>query len=331
MTAEQTQMQCTCGASLPAEGLRCLNCGKERLKVLGGKWRVDQRLGVGGMGAVYLATDLSLGRQVAVKVLHPALAEDKSFVARFQREARTMARLDHPSLVPIYAIEQSPDGLLLVMKYIEGVTLAAHLKAQGRLWVSETLSLVTQLVAAVGAMHRHGLVHRDLKPSNLIVQKDGRLVLLDFGLARRSKEVQRLTEPGTALGSGPYMAPEQARDLEIDGRTDLYAVGVITFECLAGQVPFPGEAMHALFQRLTNPPPLVSDVVPKVPERVARVIEKAMALEPSARQADLDTYLAELKAAVDSPAAKFGDDRTTVDEARTQRASEVETQPGRKA
>jgi serine/threonine-protein kinase len=132
----------------------------EAPKVLGGKWRVERRLGAGGMGAVYLATDLTLGRRVAVKLLHASLAEDKTFVARFLREARVMARLDHPSIMPIFACEQAPEGVLLVMKYIEGPTLSAHLKAMGRLSASGTAELLKQLSAGVSLMHRHGLVHR---------------------------------------------------------------------------------------------------------------------------------------------------------------------------
>jgi len=277
----------------------------EAPKVLGGKWRVERRLGAGGMGAVYLATDLTLGRRVAVKLLHASLAEDKTFVARFLREARVMARLDHPSIMPIFACEQAPEGVLLVMKYIEGPTLSAHLKAMGRLSASGTVELLNQLSAGVSLMHRHGLVHRDLKPSNLIMQDDGRVVLLDFGLARKTVDTERLTRPGTALGTGAYMAPEQALDQAIDQRTDLYSVAVIAFQCLTGEVPFPGDAVSALFRRLNSEPPLASALASSIPEKPARVVAQGMAVPAFQRQATLEAFVEEFVAAA-SPGADEG-------------------------
>lgn len=324
MTEATTQLQCPCGAAISADAVRCDACGRafERPAVLGGKWRVERRLGMGGMGAVYLAVDLSLGRRVAVKVLHPALADDKSFVARFQREARVMARLDHPGLVPIYAIEHAPEGLLLVMKFIEGQTLSAYLKKQGRLPLSEVSSLLKQLAEAVGALHRHGFVHRDLKPSNMIVQDDGRLVLLDFGLARRSAGSDRLTTPGTALGSGHYMAPEQARDEAIDHRTDLYALAVIAFECLSGKLPFAGETAVALFRRLNEEPPLLSSLMPDLPPQVSVAVARGMALNPTARFDDLASFITALGDASQAPSR--GDVRTIIDEVKTRQAMNLD-------
>lgn len=314
---DPTQRQCACGAEPPEEGMACARCGRVRVRtrILAGKWRVEARLGSGGMGSVVLATDLALGRRVAIKVLHPALANDASFVARFKREARVMARLDHPGIVPIYGIEETPEGLLLVMKHIEGVTLSAHLKARGRLGVRETLDLLGQLCDAVGAMHRRGLVHRDLKPSNCIVQADGRLVLLDFGLARHDRESVRLTEPGTAMGSGAYMAPEQARDEAIDQRSDLYALAVMAFECLTGRTPFVGEPMVALLQRLNADPPLATDFAPELPAELARALARGMARAPDARPTELDQFLAELKRA-SAPAGFGAEERTVADERR---------------
>jgi len=313
---EATQRQCACGAELPPEGQRCPSCKRmhEAPKVLGGKWRVERRLGAGGMGAVYLAIDLTLGRRVAVKLLHASLAEDKTFVARFLREARVMARLDHPSIMPIFACEQAPEGVLLVMKYIEGPTLSAHLKAMGRLSASGTAELLKQLSAGVSLMHRHGLVHRDIKPSNLIMQDDGRVVLLDFGLARKTVDTERLTRPGTALGTGAYMAPEQALDQAIDQRTDLYSVAVIAFQCLTGEVPFPGDAVSALFRRLNSEPPLASALASSIPEKLARVVAQGMAVPPFQRQATLEAFVEEFVAAA-SPGADEGA-KTLLDEPR---------------
>ena len=195
-------------------------------RTVAGKWRIEKKLGAGGMGTVYLATDLSVDRPVALKFLLPALAAETEYRARFEQEARVMAKVDHPNLVTLYGVERDGEVPFLVMKYVAGRTLARLIKERGFLPLHEAMPLVKQLTAALTTLHSQGYIHRDFKPGNVIVSDDGHVTVLDFGLIR-SRVDSGLTRPGMAIGSPFYMSPEQAIGEPVDARSDLYTLGVV--------------------------------------------------------------------------------------------------------
>ena len=212
--------------------------------MLGDRYRLDEPIATGGMGEVWRATDVVLGRTVAVKVLRTALLADPGFDARFRAEARTMAALRHPGVVNIYDYGHSPvpggDATYLVMAYVDGQPLADRIAATGRLAVGETMSLLAQAADALHAAHAHGIVHRDVKPANLLVRADGTVVLVDFGVAR-SPALTSATTGNQVLGTALYMAPEQAAGRPVSPATDIYALGAVGYHCLAGHPPFVGD------------------------------------------------------------------------------------------
>ena len=227
-------------------------------RLLDGRYSVEARLARGGMASVYLATDVRLDRRVAVKVMHPGLAEDPDFVARFNREARAAARLSHPDIVAVYD-QGSDDGhVFLVMEYVAGVTLRDIIRARGRLAPAEALAVMDHVLAALGAAHAAGLVHRDVKPENVLVTGDGRVKVADFGLARAVAGNNLTTDDGMLLGTAAYLAPEQVREGVADARSDVYSAGVLLFELLTGTPPFSGETSLAVAYSHVNddvPPP----------------------------------------------------------------------------
>ena len=283
---------------LPPLLTRCPKCREVVLvddpnlgHVVNGKWRLEERLGAGGMGTVYRAEDTSVGRAVAIKFLHAALLKDAEAVARFEQEARSMARIDHPNLVHLYAVERDGPVPCIVMKYVEGRRLSQVLREKKRLPLTEVLSLTVQIGGALSALHAQGFIHRDLKPGNVIVAADGFATLLDFGLLRPMNT--SLTRPGTILGTPHYMSPEQAAGSSaLDGRSDLYALGVLTTEFVCGQLPFAIEpASDMIASRVTEdprPPHLLHSAVPRA---VSDVLMRAMARKPADRFADVDAFL----------------------------------------
>ncbi|MFP2932153.1 protein kinase domain-containing protein, partial [Pyxidicoccus sp. 3LG] len=205
--------------------------------VLEGKWRLEELLGAGGMGQVYRARDLALDRSVAIKLLHDALCEDPESVARFEREARAMARLEHAHIAPIHAVGQEGGRPFIVMKHLEGMSLARYLRSlPGPLPLSEVLALARQLCAGLAFIHQRGCVHRDIKPGNIFLSPAGHATLLDFGILweRRGSEA---TGSGVRLGTPSYMAPEQARGEPVDSRADLYSLGLVLLEVSTGLPP----------------------------------------------------------------------------------------------
>jgi len=254
-------------------------------KTLDGRYRVEERLGVGGVGAVYLGTQLALGRQVAIKLLHEGL--DPSFRTRFQREAKALASLRHPNVVSVTDYGVTDDMPYLVMEMLEGETLGDRL-LRGPLLPDHVLEVTRQLLGALGFVHEHGLVHRDLKPGNLFIELtpdgDERIKLLDFGLAKfiadPGTDGQTVTRAGHVVGTPAYMAPEQIAGDAVDARTDIYAVGVLLFQTLTGKVPFEGEPMDQLKGHLVAPVPSLEVTRPGLyPRReltafVMRALEK---------------------------------------------------------
>jgi serine/threonine-protein kinase len=253
---------------------------------LGGRYRLQERIGVGGMGEVWRGTDEVLGRTVAVKVMLPAFLSDTGFVKRFRGEARTMANLSHPGVVDVYDYHSDSSVAFLVMEYVEGESLSAALHRVGRLTASRTLSLVAQAADALQAAHDKGIVHRDVKPANLMVRPDGTLVLTDFGIAR-SELVGQLTATGAVLGTAGYLSPEQAEGRGATAASDVYALGVVAYQCLAGRRPFEGDnPVEVAIRHLQEPPPpLPADTPPAARDIVMRALTKDPAHRwPSAGQ-----------------------------------------------
>lgn len=259
-----------------------------RLGSVFGHYRIESILGRGGMGIVYLATDLSLDRAVAIKVLTPDLADDPVFRARFEREARLAAAVEHPSIITIYGTGQVHGQVYLAMRYVPGQDLGLILRAEAPLSVERTISLLDQVADGLDAAHRRGLVHRDVKPANIIVQADDegpeRAFLVDFGLTRRSTSGMTMTRTGQLLGTIDAIAPEQIRGESVDGRTDGYSLACLLFHCLTGSPPFMADRDEAvLFAHLHLPPRAASQLVPGLPAAMDDVIARGMAKAPAER------------------------------------------------
>jgi serine/threonine protein kinase len=247
---------------------------------LGGRYRLDDRIAGGGMGDVWRGTDEVLGRTVAVKVLLSALMEEPGFAERFRGEARTMATINHPGVVDIYDYGSEDGTAFLIMEYVEGDALSRTLSRVGRLTPARTMALMAQAADALHAAHDKGIVHRDVKPGNLLVRPNGTLVLTDFGIAR-SAMVGQLTAAGSVLGTASYISPEQASGAGATPLSDVYALGVVAYQCLSGQRPFEGDNPLEIAMRHVrdNPPPLPADIPPSV----RQVVDRAMAKDPAAR------------------------------------------------
>lgn len=247
---------------------------------LAGRYRLDTRIGAGGMGEVWRGEDIVLARTVAVKVLLPGRMDDRGFVARFQGEARAMATINHPGVVDVYDYGISGDTVYLVMKFVDGEPLDRLLARLGRIPPQAAMELIAQAASALQAVHDQGIVHRDVKPGNLLVQRDGTLVLTDFGIAR-SDLANRLTDAGMVLGTAAYCAPEQAEGAPVTPAVDIYALGVVAYECLVGQRPFDGDSAVtiALKHIREAPPPLPADI----PAPIRSLVEVALSKDPVRR------------------------------------------------
>ncbi|MFI9560489.1 protein kinase domain-containing protein [Nonomuraea endophytica] len=247
---------------------------------LAGRYRLDTRIGAGGMGEVWRGEDIVLARTVAVKVLLPGRMDDPGFVARFQGEARAMATINHPGVVDVYDYGVSGDTVYLVMKFVDGEPLDRLLIRLGRIAPEPAMELIAQAASALQAVHDQGIVHRDVKPGNLMVQRDGTLVLTDFGIARADL-ANRLTDAGMVLGTAAYCAPEQAEGAPVTPAVDIYALGVVAYECLVGQRPFDGDSAVtiALKHIREAPPPLPAEI----PPAVRALVEKALSKDPARR------------------------------------------------
>jgi hypothetical protein len=254
-------------------------------------YRIVEQAGSGGMGVVYRAEETGLGgRPVALKLLPPALAGDPGFRARFLREMRVAAAIDHPNIVPIYRAGEDRGQLYLAMRYVHASDLRRVLEAEGRLEPGRALAILDQVARALDAAHARGLVHRDVKPANILLAPpviDGdpeHVYLVDFGLARSDSDDRSLGGGGSFLGTPRYAAPEQAAGRPVDGRTDGYALGCVLFECLTGHPPFPGGSGEAvLLAHLEATPPRVTTFRPDLPPAIDQVIARAMAKSPEAR------------------------------------------------
>ncbi|MEV6762960.1 Stk1 family PASTA domain-containing Ser/Thr kinase [Streptomyces sp. NPDC051105] len=260
-------------------------------QVLDGRYRVDARIAVGGMATVYRALDVRLDRVLALKVMHPALAADGSFVERFIREAKSVARLAHPNVVQVF--DQGTDGpyVYLAMEYVAGCTLRDVLRERGALQPRAALDILEPVLAALGAAHRAGFVHRDMKPENVLIGDDGRVKVADFGLVRSVGSVTNTT--GAVLGTVAYLAPEQVESGAADPRVDVYACGVVLYEMLTGEKPHDSDSPAViLYKHLHEDVPPPSAVVPGLAYELDELVAHGTARDPEARPYDAVALLA---------------------------------------
>jgi serine/threonine-protein kinase len=264
-----------------------------------GPYRIIQQLGQGGMATVFRAYHAALDRDVAIKVLHPAFTQDPTFLARFQREAKVVARLEHPNIVPVYDFAEHEGKPYLVMKYIPGETLKARM-ARGPVAVREGLRMVEAVGAALGYAHGQGVLHRDLKPSNVLLASDGAIYLADFGLARIASAGESTLSSDMLLGTPQYISPEQARgDRDLDQGTDIYSFGVVLYEMVVGRVPFNADTPFSIIHdHIFTPLPMPRQVNPLVPEAVERVLLKALAKDRGDRYASVEALVDAFRGAV---------------------------------
>ncbi|MEU6670495.1 Stk1 family PASTA domain-containing Ser/Thr kinase [Streptomyces sp. NPDC046727] len=265
-------------------------------QVLDGRYRVDARIAAGGMATVYRALDTRLDRVLALKVMHPTLAADGSFVERFIREAKSVARLDHPNVVQVF--DQGTDGsyVYLAMEYIAGCTLRDVLRERGALQPRAALDILEPVLAALGAAHRAGFVHRDMKPENVLIGDDGRVKVADFGLVRSVDTVTSTT--GAVLGTVSYLAPEQIEQGTTDPRVDVYACGVVLYEMLTGTKPHSGDSpAQVLYKHLHEDVPPPSALVPGLPYELDELVASATARHPDIRPHDAVALLSEVREA----------------------------------
>jgi len=298
-----------CHSPIPENSRFCLSCGadvsggdatstssvdvvRERLqRAIEGKYRMDRLLGKGGMGAVFLAHDLALDREVAIKVLPPDVAQDEQVVRRFQQEAKTAAKLDHPNIIPIYRVESEGGLHYFVMKYIVGTSLEDLLETRQPLPVPEIQRILWEAACALGHAHQRGVVHRDVKPANIMFDHDGRVMLTDFGISKALQAATGFTATGMIIGTPHYMAPEQGKGAPVDGRADQYSLGVVGYRMITAELPFSGDSVHTIiYKHIYEEPPLASTKRPGIPGTLAGAISRALSKDPDARYATMEDF-----------------------------------------
>ena len=265
--------------------------------LLGDRYQLEEKLATGGMGSVYRATDLKLGRSVALKLLAANLAEDATFVERFRREARAAAGLRHPKIANVFDAGEADDSHFIVMELAEGRDLARLLREEGPLSEDRAVNIVDQICLALGHAHAAGIIHRDIKPANIIVGDDDSVKVTDFGIARAADE-SKLTVTGSVLGTAHYISPEQAEGKPLTATSDIYALGIVMFETLTGAVPFTGESLMSVALRHINdqvPPP--STIDPGISNEMDEIVARATRKAPSERYGDAS----EMHEALSSP------------------------------
>ncbi len=264
-----------------------------------GPYRISEQLGQGGMATVFKAYHAALDRYVAIKVLHVAFMEDPNFLARFQREARVVAKLEHPNIVPVYDFAEHEGRPYLVMKFIEGQTLKARLQ-QGGITPEEGIRIIEEVGAGLEYAHRQGILHRDIKPSNVMMAQDGGIFLADFGLARIAQAGESTMSSDMMLGTPQYISPEQAMGKrELDDGTDIYSFGVLIYELVVGKVPYSADTPFSIIHdHIYTPLPMPRVVNPNVPESVERVLLKALAKERADRFETVADLVEKFKRAV---------------------------------
>jgi len=304
-------MECfRCHTPIPESSKFCSTCGadvsggdgptstsnvdlvRERLqRIIEGQYRIERLLGKGGMGQVFLAHDLTLEREVAIKVLPPDVSQDEQVVRRFQQEAKTAAKLDHPNIIPIYRVESEGGLNYFVMKYISGTSLEDLLDKKEPLPVPEIQRILWEAACALGHAHQRGVVHRDVKPANIMFDHDGRVMLTDFGISKALQAATGLTATGMIIGTPHYMAPEQGKGAPVDGRADQYSLGVVGYRMITAELPFSGDSVHTIiYKHIYEEPPLASAKRPDIPGSLTVAVSRALAKEPDQRFPTMEDF-----------------------------------------
>ncbi len=279
-----------------------------------GVYKVLEKIGAGGMGAVFLARDADLERDVAIKVLHSELAKAPDVARRFKAEAVALAKLNHPNITTMYALHREGDELFMVMELVRGETLHALIRRSAPLPPDRVASVGVQILSALDHAHHLGVIHRDLKPSNVVITNEGVIKVMDFGVAR-VLGTDRLTQHGQTVGTPAYMAPEQVRGADVDQRSDLYALGVALYELTTGHLPFRATGGYALMRaQVTEAPTPPEALGHRLPEWLQTAILRALAKDPADRFQTADEFSAALQAGLGSGSAP---DLDTLDEAPT--------------
>jgi predicted Ser/Thr protein kinase len=261
------------------------------------RYELEELVGTGGMSSVFRATDRQLERRVAIKILHEHYADDPEYLERFRREARAVAKLSHPNIVTV--IDRGDDGgrQYIVFEHVEGENLKELVLRTGRLPVRRALELALAVADGLSFAHDHGLVHRDVKPQNVLLSREGEVKVTDFGIARSLHVDHGVTQTGTVLGTGEYLAPEQASGKQVSAATDVYSLGVVLWELLAGDVPFVGENFVAVALRHVNePPPGLRERRPDVSPRLEAAVDRALAKDHGRRFPSMAAFAKELRA-----------------------------------
>jgi serine/threonine-protein kinase len=294
-----------------AEGL----VGNRRIvvgEVFADRYELEELVGSGGMSSVYRARDTLLERHVALKILHAHYNDDGEYVERFRREARAVARLTHPNIVTVIDRGVADDRQFIVFEYVEGENLKELIERTGPLPVRRIVEIGLQMAHGLAFAHEHGLVHRDVKPQNVLLNEAGEVKVTDFGIARSLDVDHGMTLTGTVLGTSNYIAPEQANGRHVEPRTDVYSLGVVLFELLDGEVPFPGDNFVSVAMKHVNePPPDLVERRPDVPPRLAAAIDRALAKRPEDRFPTMDDFADELEVVLDE-LGPSGDEHTLV-------------------
>jgi serine/threonine-protein kinase len=278
-------------------------------RTIAGTYRIERKLGEGGMGAVFKALDVNLERPVALKVIRPDLGSSKDFVQRFKREGRAAAKFKHPNSVEVYALGEEQGLLWMALEFVNGRELREVIRENGSVPADRTVAIAQQILSALHKAHEQGIIHRDLKPQNIMVSLEAgpggaggtefphsaveTVKILDFGIAKMKEGDQGgvKTEAGTIMGTVAYMSPEQAKGEPVDGRSDLYAVGIILYQMLTGEVPFQSKSqMDLLNKQINQPAPPLRTKRPDVPEALERVILKALEKAPANRFPDARAF-----------------------------------------
>ena len=270
---------------------------------IGDRYEIVDKVGSGGMSDVYKALDHKLNRYVAVKVLKEEFSEDKNFVSKFKVEAQSAAGLTHPNIVNVYDVGEDNGIYYIVMELVEGITLKKYIEKKGKLSIKESVSIAIQVAQGIEAAHNNHIIHRDIKPQNVIISREGKVKVADFGIARAASSN---TINSNAMGSVHYISPEQARGGYIDEKSDIYSLGISLYEMITGKVPFEGDSTVTIaLQHINEELPSPKIDVPELPVSVEKIIEKCTQKKAEHRYLKVATLISDLKRALVTPDEDF--------------------------